>query len=298
VFCLTSGGLLSYRLGNKKSSELPLLRQQWSTFKAGDIFLGDKGFCSYFDLSAFKDRDVDSVVSLARRKPVAPHQALKVLGESDLLIEWPKPKRNRASAYSQAQWQALPETLTLRQIKVVICQPGFRGAIFHIVTTLLDPEQYPADQIIDLYRQRWDVELFFRDIKTTLGMDILRCKSPEMVRKEIMMHWIVYNSIRWLMNRAGESAKTPVRRLSFKASVQALRHWEPMMLQARDNPNEIRRLLGHLREVIAEKLVPDRPDRGEPRAVKRRPKSYQLLTAPRHEMREQPHRGKYGAQGA
>ncbi len=185
-----------------------------------------------------------------------------------------------------------------RQIKVVVTQPGFRGAIFHIVTTLLDPVKYPADQIIELYRQRWDVELFFRDIKATLGMDILRCKTPEMVRKEIVMHWIVYNGIRWLMKQASDKERRPVRRLSFTASVQALRHWEPMMLQAKNDPKEQRRLMTHLKAVIAEKGVPDRPDRGEPRTVKRRPKNHQLTTLPRHEMMEQGHRGRYAAQGA
>jgi hypothetical protein len=297
-FCLQTGGLISYRLGNKKSSELPLLRQQWSSFEANDIFLGDKGFCSYFDLSAFKDRGVDSVVSLARRPVVTAGNALKVLGEGDLLIQWQKPKRRRNAAYSDQQWQALPEHLTLRQIKVVITQPGFRGALFHIVTTLLDPVKYPADQIIELYRQRWDVELFFRDIKATLGMDILRCKTPDMIRKEIAMHWIVYNCIRGLMVDAVKAEKAPVRRLSFAASVQALRQWEPMMVQAKNSPTEQRRLVALLRAVIAETIVPNRPDRGEPRAVKRRPKNYQLMTAPRHEMMEQAHRGRYGAEGA
>lgn len=129
-------------------------------------------------------------------------------------------------------------------------------------------------------------------------MDILRCKTPEMVRKEIVMHWIVYNGIRWLMNQAAVKEKRPVRRLSFTASVQALRHWEPMLLQAKKDPKEPRRLMAHLKAVIAEKGVPDRPDRGEPRAVKRRPKNYQLMTLPRHEMMEQGHRGRYGAQGA
>ncbi|MBL4621765.1 MAG: transposase [Immundisolibacteraceae bacterium] len=238
------------------------------------------------------------MVSLARRKPFTADNALKTFGDGDLLIQWKKPKHRRDAAYSDQQWRALPEYLTLRQIKVVITQPGFRGAIFHIVTTLLDPQKYPADQIIELYRQRWDVELFFRDIKTTLGMDILRCKTPEMVRKEIVMHWIVYNCIRWLMNQASETSKAAVRRLSFTASVQAIRQWEPLMLQAKNNLEEQRRLVTHLRTVIAEKVVLDRPDRGEPRAVKRRPKSYQLMTVPRHEMMQQTHQGKYGAQGA
>lgn len=297
-FSLHSGGLLSYALGNKKSHELPLLRQQWATFKPDDIFLGDKGFCSYFDMSAFKDRAVDSVITIARRKPVNQTQALKVLGENDLLIQWLKPKRTGASSYSYEQWQQLPETLTLRQIKVVVAEPGFRGAIFYIATTLLDPERYPAQEIIDLYRQRWEVELYFRDIKTTLGMDILRCKTPSMVRKEIVMHWIVYNCLRWLIQSAADGEPVAAKRLSFKGAIQALRQWEPLLYQALHSPGEQRRLMTLLRSVIAQKELLDRPGRSEPRAVKRRPKNYQRMTAPRHEMVEVGHRGKYGPQPA
>ena len=112
----------------------------------------------------------------------------------DLLVQWKKPSRNKASSYSQEELEKLPETLLIRQIKVTIDKPGYRVSSFHIATTLLDAEKYPASEIADLYYQRWDVELFFRDIKTTMGMDILRCKTPDMVRKEIMMHFIVYNS--------------------------------------------------------------------------------------------------------
>ncbi|MBL4760992.1 MAG: IS4 family transposase [Mariprofundaceae bacterium] len=101
-FNLDNGALLSYALGNKKSHELPMLRQQSSTFKTGDIFLGDKGFCSYYDQSTFKDKGVDSVVTLARRKPVSAANATQVIGENDLLIKWKKPKYNKASAYSKA----------------------------------------------------------------------------------------------------------------------------------------------------------------------------------------------------
>ena len=98
-FCLQTGALLSHRIGNHKSHELPLLRQQWSTFKSGDVFLGDKGFCSYYDVSKLKDQGVDSVITLARRTPVERSNAIKVLGKDDLLIYWPKPKRSKASSY-------------------------------------------------------------------------------------------------------------------------------------------------------------------------------------------------------
>ena len=177
-FCLASGTLLSYRIGNKKSAELPLLREQWDTFEPGDIFLGDKGFCSYYDVWAFQERGVDSVITLARRTPVTEAESVKVLGENDRLIRWSKPTHRQAANYSHAQWADSSDTLLLRQIKVTVKQPGFRATTFHLITTLLDAEVYPASDIADLYLQRWDVELFFRDIKTTLGMDVLRCKTP------------------------------------------------------------------------------------------------------------------------
>jgi hypothetical protein len=298
-FNLHNGTLLSYELGNKKSHELPMLRKQWSTFKAGDIFLGDKGFCSYFDISSFKDRDVDSVITLARRIPVGEAEAVKVLGKDDLLIQWKKPaRRHKLSSYSQKQWEGLPETLTLRQIKVTVNQPGFRTTSFYIITTLLDAEEYPASEIADLYLQRWDIELFFRDIKTTMGMDILRCKTPEMVCKEILMHFIAYNCIRRLMLEAAEKKHVPLRRISFKGSIQALRQWEPHLNQTKISREEQARLIRLLYESIAGNIAKERPGRSEPRAVKRRPNHYQLLNKPRHEMKEIQHRNKYRAESA
>ena len=146
-FNLHNGALLSYEVGNKKSHELPMLRKQWDTFETGDIFLGDKGFCSYYDQSKLRDRGVDSLITLARRKPVQEAEAVKVLGENDLLIHWNKPKWNKHLSYSPEEWEALPEKLLLRQVKVIVDQPGFRTACFHIVTTLLDVESYPADEL-------------------------------------------------------------------------------------------------------------------------------------------------------
>ena len=194
--------------------------------------------------------------------------------------------------------EALPETLLLRQIKISVNQPGFRTQGFYIITTLLDAKAYTADDLADLYFQRWDVELFFRDIKTTMGMDILRCKTPDMVRKEIVMHLIAYNCIRYLMVEAAQQAGEQVRRISFKGSVQALRQWEPHLNQTKISHQEQRRLIQLLYESIADYIVPERPGRSEPRAVKRRPKSYQLLTAPRHEMKVTPHRSRYHAKRA
>ena len=195
-FSLESGALLSYAIGNKKSRELPLFRKQWKMFKQGDIFLGDKGFCSYFDIANLEKQGVDSVITLARRTPVSAAGSLKKFGDNDLLIKWERPTYNSILSYSKDAWEELPKELLLRQIKVTVTCPGFRTQGFYIVTTLLDAKRYPAEQIADLYFKRWDVELFFRDIKTTMGMDILRCQTPEMIRKEILMHFIAYNCVR------------------------------------------------------------------------------------------------------
>lgn len=297
-FCLQTGALLSYRVGHKRNHELPLLRQQWGSFKAGDVFLGDKGFCSYYDVWQFQRRGVDTVITLARRKPLDASSAVAVLGKDDLLIQWPKPAWNQTLSYSKDEWQALPDQLTLRQIKVTVDRPGFRVQSFYLVTTLIDAKTYSAEDLADLYFQRWDVELFFRDIKTTMGMDILRCRTPTMVRKEILMHLIVYNAIRLLMLDAVDKAKLPARRIGFKASMQALRQWEPLFNRTDLKPKERTRLIASLLQAIADTIVIARPGRREPRCVKRRPKPFPLLNAPRHEIIETPHRSRYRAKHA
>jgi len=203
-FCLQTGSLLSYKTGNKKSSELPLLRQQAETFRKGDIFLGDKGFCSFYDINNFKLRGVDSVITLARRTPATDETAIKKLGDNDYLVIWKKPVWSKKSSYSKDDWQRLPDELMLRQIKVEVKQSGFRTKSFYITTTLLNSEHYPAEEIAKLYFQRWDVELFFKDIKDTMKMDILRCKTPSMVRKEIVMFFIAYNCIRQVICAAAK----------------------------------------------------------------------------------------------
>ncbi|MDX8382057.1 MAG: transposase [Ghiorsea sp.] len=151
------------------------------------------------------------------------------------------------------------------------------------MTILLDVELYPADEIAELYFERWDVELFFRDIKTTMNMDVLRCKTPEMIRKEIMMHLIAYNCIQSLISESVRYTKGRIRRISFKGSLQAIRQWSTQLNQ--ETPGKKRHaLMRLLYQSIAKNIVLERPDRSEPRAVKRRPKPHRLLTQPRAEM--------------
>lgn len=295
-FSLASGALLSYAIGNKKSHELPLFRQQWETFKPGDVFLGDKGFCSYFDIAKLEHQGVDSVVTLARRAPLRGAGSLKKLGPDDLLIAWQRPRYTDKLSYSKQEWEQLPESLTLRQIRVTVPYPGFRVRHFYIVTTLLDADQYPTGALADLYFQRWDVELFFRDIKTTMGMDVLRCQTPEMIRKEVLMHFIAYNCIRRLMGEAAKEADISFRAVSFKGSLQALRNWEPHLNQGKLTRIERSRLIADLYEAMTDTPIRKRSGRSEPRCRKRRPKNYELMTRPRHEMKETPHRNKYRAE--
>jgi Transposase DDE domain len=297
-FSLKSGALLSYALGNKKNHEIPLFRRQWHTFKRGDIILGDKAFCSYFDIANLKEQGVDSVVTFARRAPVSASNSIKKLGPDDLLITWRRPTYNTKLSYSIDEWAKLPEELILRQIKVSVKYPGFRTQQFYIVTTLLAAAQYPAEELAELYFKRWDVELFIRDIKTTMGMDILRCKTPEMIRKEILMHFIAYNCIRRLMCEAAKSVDLKARIVSFKGSVQALRNWEPHLNQAKISRAERLRLISSLYEAMTNMPITQRPGRSEPRCLKRRKKNYQLMTVPRHEMQEIKHRNRYYAEAA
>jgi len=167
-----------------------------------------------------------------------------------------------------------------------------------MVTTLVDDAAYPADELAELYYRRWEVELNFRDLKTTMGMDVLRCKNPAMIRKEIRMHFIVYNAIRHLIYEAAEEYSADPRRIGFKGALQSLRHWEPQLNQARLSRKERFRLISCLYDAIYQNQVPDRPGRREPRCLKRRLKPYQLLTEHRHTMKEIEHRSKYRAEGA
>lgn len=294
-FSLDSGALLSHAIGNKKSHELLMFRKQWKIFEHGDIFLGDKGFCSYYDIAALQEQGVDSVVTLARRAPVRPGGCRQILGPNDLLIAWERPRYTRKLSYSKEAWEALPQELVLRQIKVRVKFRGFRTQWFHIVTTLLDAKLYPAEELAELYFKRWDVELFFRDIKITMGLDVLRCLTPEMIRKEILMYFIAYNCVRRLMYEASKKANIPVRIVSFKGSVQALRSWEPHLNQAKISRAERFRLTNDLYDAITNTPIRQRPGRSEPRCLKRRKKNYQLMSKPRDVIRVIPHRNKYVA---
>ena len=280
-FCLASGALLHWAEGTQHVHERKLFRKLFAFFRADDIALTDRGFCSYVDIALLLRAGVDTVMRLHQARPSDLRKG-KRLGPNDRLVTWQKPKQ-RPRGCTAADWRRVPDTLTLRLVYVSVQVPGWRTQSLVVVTTLTDPIRYTATAIARLYLRRWAVELFFRDIKITLGMDVLRCLTPAMVRKEIVMHAIAYNLIRALMQQAAALYHVPIERLSFKGSVDALRQWTDTLNAAHDRPREQARLFNQLLQILAEDTVPLRPDRAEPRVRKRRPKAYPLMTKPRRE---------------
>jgi hypothetical protein len=281
-FCLASGALIKWVEGTLKNHEHALFTKMWDLFVEGDVLLADRGFCSFEVIATLLGGGVDSAMRLHQRR-AHDFRKGKRIGKNERFVSWAKPKK-RPSTTPARQWKKLPESLTLRYVKVQVATPGFRTQQIIVVTTLLESEPYTAEAIGELYMRRWSVELFFRDIKITLGMDVLRCKTPQMVRKEIIMHAIAYNLIRALMQEAAATYDVDLTRISFKGTADTLREWTEALNAAANNKRQFARLKAQLLALLAEDLVPFRPERTEPRAKKRRPKNYALLTATRHQM--------------
>jgi hypothetical protein len=198
-------------------------------------------------------------------------------------VTWHKPKRKPRTA-TRKLWRSLPQEITLRLIRYPVSIAGFRTSHIILVTTLLDPVLYPASELAELYLRRWRVELFLRHIKTTLQMDELKCKTPQMLYRELMMHLMGYNLVRCLMVEAASIHDVDLERLSFKGSVDTLRHFSRVIADARSRRQQ-NQLTNEMLEALASDPLPDRPHRVEPRSQKRRPKAYPFLTKPRAEMK-------------
>lgn len=288
VFCLQTGALLRWAKGTLVEHECRLFQRLIEFFVPGDIVLADRGFGGYGQLAALKQRGVDSVMRIHQRRKVDWRKGRK-LGRRDRLVCWQRPPR-QSKVFSEIEWLALPEELNLRILRVEVNVAGFRTQHLTLVTTLLDPELHSAQELGDLYFRRWLVEVFFRDIKTTMAMDILRCKSPDMIHKELVMHAIAYNLIRAIMVDIATSYQVSLQRLSFKGTLDALRQWQPLFEADRKGVRTSRKMIGHFYQTVAADPLILRPERSEPRAVKRRPKNYRLMTKPRHEMVVEPNR--------
>lgn len=290
LFSLADGMLIDWAEGNKHDHESKLFRRLWNQLNSGDIILEDRAFGAYASMAALLQRGVDTVTRLHQSRP-ADFRKGKRLGRHDRLVIWTKPDQP-SPGWTKADWNILPQTLVVRLVEIKLHQPGFRVQKYVLVTTLIDPAKWSVEELGQLYFKRWSIELFFRDIKITMGMDVLRCKTPSMVRKEIIMHAIAYNCIRGLMQHAAALYDVPLDRLSFKGTTDTLRQWADAFHIHAGKPRKQSEMLASLLRVIAEDAVPYRPGRSEPRTKKRRPKNYILLNRPRHIMVAPSHRNR------
>ena len=289
LFSMRSGALLEVVLGNKHKAELKLFRKLWDALKEGMIFLADRGFCDYVTVAGLWLRKVDSVLRLNAMRPHDFRHG-KRLGRYDRLVIWDKPERKPRTA-TRKLWRSLPDQITLRLIRYPVLIAGFRPRHIILVTTLLDPALYPASEMAELYRRRWRVELFLRHIKTTLGLDQLTCKTPDMLYKELLMRLIAYNLIRCLMVESASIHDVALERISFKGTASTLRQFSKVIAETKSRRHRAR-LINDMLECLARDLLPDRPNRVEPRNTKRRRKAYPVLTKPRAEMKAKLMRGK------
>lgn len=289
LYSLSAGAVLKTVQSAWSVHEARLFGELWSELNTGDILMGDRAFGSYLTMALLPLRGVDVLSRLHQRRRFLPDKG-KRIGPGDWLVNWTKPPQ-RPKHVTREDWAAVPAEITVRIIRVRVHAKGFRTQELWISTTLLDPLAYPTEHIAALYRRRWDMELCFRDLKTTMGMEQLRCRTPAMVHKELLAFLIAHNFMRCLIAQAASLHHVCRTRISFKGAVDAARSFHQAIRVARSK-RERERLHQRLLEILALDLVPCRPERAEPRAVKRRPKPYSRLTKHRRRYKEAPHRGK------
>lgn len=273
IFSLSVGTVLEAAIGKykgKQTGENSLLRGLHDALAEGDILLADRYFSGWCDLALPWQRGIDLVVRKHQLRRTDFRQG-KRLGNEDHLVSWPRPQQPKWM--SAEQYATLPEELTLRELRIHVVQKGMRTQSLVVVTTLVDAQQYPAEEIASLYRKRWMAELHLRSIKVVLQMDHLRCKTPERVRNEFYAHLLGYNLIRRVMATAAYQSGHSPWEISFKGTLQTLSHFLPVLGGRITSEAWCDALL----TAVATHIVGDRPDRFEPRRVKRRPKPYKLL---------------------
>jgi hypothetical protein len=269
VICLSTGAILQGQMGpfeGRGHSELDLFRSVQQTFVAGDVMLADALYCNYFTIAALQRMGVD-VLFKQHGSRKTDFRCGQKLGKRDHQVYWPRPAR--PYWMSPEEYADLPAQLCVRELQVG------QGVL---VTTLLDSRAVCKRELSRLYEQRWHVELDLRNIKTSLGMEVLSCRSPQMVEKELWVYLLAYNVVRLLMAQAAVEHGVLPRQLSFKHTAQLWAQWQ---CSACENTQAILpRLIGQVR-------VGKRPGRMEPRARKRRPKSYQWLKVTRRKAKQQ-----------
>jgi len=268
LFSLTLGLLKDFAYGpyeGKGTGESSLFRRLFDHIDVGDVILGDKYYCSYQDVHQILHRGGHVVVKHFKYRTRL--ELVKRLGKQDAIYRWKRPKHARKKMNAE-DFAALPAEILIRVVKVRVTIPGFRVNQFEVVTTLLDSNAYSADAIAELFFRRWRVELYIDDFKTSLGLEMLRCKSPEMIEKELIVGFLAYNTIRIQMAQAAECLDVPLHEISFTTTMNAMTTFGDT-----HRPEDIAVKLA----TIVQTRVGHRPGRSEPRAVKRRSKPYDRL---------------------
>lgn len=270
------------------------LYQLSSHLKAGDLLLADRAFCSYGLIAKLQGQGVESLMRLhQKREGKLDWRKGKKLDLNSKLIIWTKPTTPNQCGFTREEWEALPKELTLRLIRSKGTDRTGKARTIYIVTTLLDQERYPTDEVAEVYAQRWKIEVKFRDIKTTMQLEMLRVKSPERALQSLLMLQITYNLVKSRQRNDLPKHVVNMDAYSFKATLDLLNESRPRFRNLGNQPRLRKKALKQLGEDLRERLLRERPNRSEPRAVKQRPKPYQYLTAPRQEFEEIQHKSNY-----
>ena len=283
---LRSGAVLGIVRGNYYQSELRLFHAARPTLGTNEIIIYDRAAGHFIGAAQARVQGADLISRVAIRQ--IDWRKGRRLGPGDRLVEWHK-GRQKPKYLTAKEWAELPDTMTVRVVRVPVSQKGFRTRELTLITTLLDSKLYPKEEITQAYLRRWKLEMCLDDLKTTLGLDQLRCKSPPMIHREIFALLIAHNLTRCIMAEAAGQHQVPLERISFTGTLDAFRHFSAALARCRLRPQR-RRIWAELLRTLAADLVPLRPHRREPRAVKRRPKAYALLNKPRRIYKETPHR--------
>jgi putative transposase len=284
IISLATGVVRDLAMGpykGKETGETALVRTLLDGLEPGEIVLGDRYFASYFMIAALIQRGVDCLFRMHQRRKFDFHRGRR-LGSEDHVVTWTKPER--PEWMDEATYAQMPNELEIRELRFKVNRPGFRVNELVLVTTMLDGAQYTKEDLASLFLERWNIELDLRSIKIEMQMDVLRCQTPDMVEKEIWMHALAYNLIRGVIAAAAQEHDKQPRHLSFKGALQAVESFREEMGGATLETRA--QLINTTLKTIAANRVGDRPNRVEPRAIKRRPKPHRLLQEPRRQAKK------------
>lgn len=280
LFCVASGAVLSYATGSLAHHELGLFYGLFAQLNKGEIVIGDRAFGNFVAVALLSSIGIDFIGRVPTRVRKVDFRRGKPLGSQDALFTWSKGP-HLAQWLPESIWETLDKALTVRVLRLSLRHKGLRVRQITLVTTLLDATLYPKEEILAAYLRRWSMELCLRDLKATLGLAHLKCQSPAMLEKELQIGLLMHNLLRCIMAEAAQTYGVELARISFKGCLDALRQFSAAMAQAR-SAKKRRQLWQKLLESLVQDLVPSRPGRREPRAVKRRPK-YPRLTKHRRQ---------------